>query len=215
MLLIGTAISLVTAVVATRAMLGLLAGFRWFNNPRFMGAQGQQIANWLQIDYIGKRNIWFAISGVVIALAIGSLGVQGLNLGIDFKGGTRSTSTTPQPMPVDDVRARRREIGQTRTRSSRAAAPSGDGELQELPDPDEDAGPRAEQDSCRRRSRTRLRRALTSAFRTSPRASASRSLAQRDHRDRLLALPDRRSTSRSGSTGSSRCRSSRRSLTTC
>ena len=42
MLLIGTAISLVTAVFATRAMLGLLAGFRWFENPAFMGAKGQQ-----------------------------------------------------------------------------------------------------------------------------------------------------------------------------
>jgi SecD/SecF fusion protein len=38
MLLIGTAVSLITAVAATRAMLGLLAGFRWFDNPRFMGA---------------------------------------------------------------------------------------------------------------------------------------------------------------------------------
>jgi SecD/SecF fusion protein len=38
MLLIGTAVSLITAVAATRAMLGLLAGFRWFTNPRFMGA---------------------------------------------------------------------------------------------------------------------------------------------------------------------------------
>jgi SecD/SecF fusion protein len=38
MLLIGTVVSLVTAVAATRAMLGLLAGFSWFQNPRFMGA---------------------------------------------------------------------------------------------------------------------------------------------------------------------------------
>jgi SecD/SecF fusion protein len=38
MLLIGTVISLITAVAATRAMLGLLAGFSWFQNPRFMGA---------------------------------------------------------------------------------------------------------------------------------------------------------------------------------
>jgi SecD/SecF fusion protein len=38
MLLIGTAVSLITAVAATRAMLGLLAGFRWFDNPKFMGA---------------------------------------------------------------------------------------------------------------------------------------------------------------------------------
>ena len=40
MLLIGTAISLVTAVFATRAMLGLLAGFRWFENPRVHGREG-------------------------------------------------------------------------------------------------------------------------------------------------------------------------------
>ncbi len=39
MLLIGTVVSLITAVAATRAMLGLLAGFRWFENPRFMGAR--------------------------------------------------------------------------------------------------------------------------------------------------------------------------------
>ncbi len=39
MLLIGTIVSLITAVAATRAMLGLLAGFRWFQNPRFMGAK--------------------------------------------------------------------------------------------------------------------------------------------------------------------------------
>ena len=38
MLLIGTAVSLITAVAATRAMLGLLAGFSWFDNPKFMGA---------------------------------------------------------------------------------------------------------------------------------------------------------------------------------
>ena len=40
MLLIGTVISLLTAVAATRAMLGLLSGFKWFDNPRFMGARG-------------------------------------------------------------------------------------------------------------------------------------------------------------------------------
>ena len=43
MLLIGTLISMVTAVAATRALLGVLAGFRWFNNPAFMGASAQKI----------------------------------------------------------------------------------------------------------------------------------------------------------------------------
>ena len=89
MLLIGTVISLLTAVVATRAMLGLLSGFKWFDSPRFMGAQGQQTAKWLQIDYMGKKKLWFAISGAVIVAGLISLGAQGLNLGIDFKGGVQ------------------------------------------------------------------------------------------------------------------------------
>jgi SecD/SecF fusion protein len=96
MLLIGTAISLLTAVAATRAMLGLLSGFSWFNNPRFMGAEGQQTAKWLQIDFIGKRRLWFAISGAVILVGLISLGARGLNLGIDFKGGTQITFKTHQ-----------------------------------------------------------------------------------------------------------------------
>jgi SecD/SecF fusion protein len=110
MLLIGTAISLLTAVFATRAMLGLLAGFRWFDSPRFMGAAGQQGAKWLQIDFMGRRRTWFAISGVVVAIAIVALGVRGLNLGIDFKGGTQVTFDTPQAQPVEQVRSDARSI---------------------------------------------------------------------------------------------------------
>ncbi len=37
MLLIGTVVSMITAVAATRAMLGLLAGFRWFSEPELHG----------------------------------------------------------------------------------------------------------------------------------------------------------------------------------
>jgi SecD/SecF fusion protein len=110
MLLIGTVISLVTAVAATRAMLGLLAGFRWFDNPSFMGAKGAQHGRWLQIDFMGKRYLWFAISGLVVLVAAVSLGVRGLNLGIDFKGGTQVTFNTPAPQLVDNVRADARKI---------------------------------------------------------------------------------------------------------
>ena len=94
MLLIGTVISLITAVAATRAMLGLLSGFRWFDNPRFMGAHGQQTAKWLQIDFMRRRYWWFALSGVVILAGVVSLGIRGLNLGIDFKRGTQVTFKT-------------------------------------------------------------------------------------------------------------------------
>jgi len=105
MLLIGTVISLVTAVAATRGLLGLLAGFRWFDNPRFMGAQGQQTAKWLQIDFMRRRNTWFAISGAIILAGAISLGVRGLNLGIDFKGGTQVTFNTHKAYSQADVTA--------------------------------------------------------------------------------------------------------------
>ena len=118
MLLIGTVLSLVTAVAATRAMLGLLAGFRWFSNPRFMGAQGQQRAKWLQIDFMRRRNIWFAISGVVDPRsALVSLGTRGLNLGIDFKGGTQIDVQDAEAASVADVRQRSRARRVQATRS--------------------------------------------------------------------------------------------------
>jgi SecD/SecF fusion protein len=111
MLMIGTVISLITAVAATRAMLGLLAGFSWFENPRFMGAAGQQHGKWLQIDFMGKRKLWFSIAGVVIAISIGALAVKGLNLGIDFKGGTQVTFTTPKPVSLANVRTETDKFG--------------------------------------------------------------------------------------------------------
>jgi SecD/SecF fusion protein len=111
MLLIGTVISLITAVAATRAMLGLLAGFSWFDSPRFMGAHGTQGMKFLHIDFMRRRNLWFAISGAVIAISIVSLAIRGLNLGIDFKGGTQIAFKTTQPQPIDDVRAQMRDVG--------------------------------------------------------------------------------------------------------
>jgi SecD/SecF fusion protein len=103
MLLIGTVISLITAVAATRAMLGLLAGFSWFSNPRFMGAHGQQSLKWLQIDYMRHRYKWFAISGAIVFLGAVALGVRGLNLGIDFKGGTQISFQTTAPKTTGDI----------------------------------------------------------------------------------------------------------------
>ena len=111
MLLIGTALSLLTAVVATRAMLGLLAGFSWFDNPRFMGASATQRGRWLQIDFMRRRNLWFAISGAIIAISLVSLAVRGLNLGIDFKGGTQITFKTAEPTSLSDVRDQMQRIG--------------------------------------------------------------------------------------------------------
>ena len=112
MLLIGTALSMLTAVAATRAILAVLGGFGWFDNPRFMGATGQGIPRWLRWDFMGRRRIWFAISGVVVALSILAIAVNGLNLGIDFKGGTQLTFRTAQPTSLEQVRKEASTIGQ-------------------------------------------------------------------------------------------------------
>ena len=39
-------------------------------------------------DFIGRKRRWFLLSGVIIAAGLISLFTQGLNFGIDFKGGT-------------------------------------------------------------------------------------------------------------------------------
>jgi SecD/SecF fusion protein len=111
MLLIGTLISLFTAVAATRAMLGLLAGFRWFGNARFMGAHGVQRAKWLQIDFMARRWLWLGFSGVIILVSAVSLATKGLNLGIDFKGGTQVSFATTQPVSLSAVRKQTADIG--------------------------------------------------------------------------------------------------------
>jgi SecD/SecF fusion protein len=111
MLLLGTAISIFTAVFATRALLGMLAGFRWFDNPRFMGASAQKMAGWQMFDAVGKRRIWFTVAGVLIAISIGSLIFKGLNLGIDFRGGTQLTLQANRPTEVSTVREEIEQLG--------------------------------------------------------------------------------------------------------
>lgn len=112
MLLVGTAISMLTAVLATRALLAVLAGLRMLDSPRFVGAAGGGIPGWLKLDYIGRRNTWFAISGVVLVLSIGAIAVNQLNLGIDFEGGTQASFATAQPTSLEEVRAQAAKVGQ-------------------------------------------------------------------------------------------------------
>ncbi len=59
-LAVGVLVSTFTAVFATREMLGLLAGLRWFNNAWLHGRERPKV-RW-RMDIIGRRNLWFAIS---------------------------------------------------------------------------------------------------------------------------------------------------------
>src|SRR3954447_3406550 len=102
---IGVIVSMFTAVAATRAMLGILGGFKWFNNAAFMGATAKPV-RW-KLDVVGRTKMWFLISGAVVLIGLGSLAINGLNRGLDFTGGTRLSLaiTSPGGATVDDVRA--------------------------------------------------------------------------------------------------------------
>jgi SecD/SecF fusion protein len=106
MLLIGTLLSMVTAVAATRALLGVLSGFRWFDNPAFMGAKAIGIPRWQRIDVNSpkRRRIWLSIATGLIVISIILIAVKGLNLGIDFEGGSQIAFETPAPTSVERVR---------------------------------------------------------------------------------------------------------------
>ncbi len=93
MLLIGVVTSIFTAVVATRAMLGVLAGFSFMRHPRVLGAVGTG-DRWKRFDFIGRKRWWFAFSGIILVSGAISLGVQGLNQGIDFTGGSQISYQT-------------------------------------------------------------------------------------------------------------------------
>jgi SecD/SecF fusion protein len=113
MLLVGTAMSMLTAVLATRALLAVLAGLKMLDSPRLMGAAGGGIPRWLKLDYIGRRNTWFAISATVMLISLGAIAFKGLNLGIDFQGGTQVTFATTQPVSLERVRSEAAKIGQS------------------------------------------------------------------------------------------------------
>jgi SecD/SecF fusion protein len=102
MLFVGVCTSIFTAVVATRAMLSLLAGFSFMSSPRVLGQIGTG-DRWKKYDFIGRTKVWFAISGIFLVVAAISLFAQGLNRGIDFTGGSQFNFTTQTAVSTGSV----------------------------------------------------------------------------------------------------------------
>lgn len=62
------------------------------------------------IDFVGKAPRWFALSGLVILIGLISLFFNGLNFGIDFRGGT-AWEIANADVSVEEARAAVSEIG--------------------------------------------------------------------------------------------------------
>jgi preprotein translocase subunit SecF len=63
------------------------------------------------INFMGKRKLAMMLSGLLIVIALGSLLVRGLSLGIDFTGGTLVEIGFPQAVELPTVRDKLSEAG--------------------------------------------------------------------------------------------------------
>ena len=59
----------------------------------------------LNIDFMGKRKHAVIFSSILIVISIGSLAIQGLNLGVDFKGGTLVEVGYDEVVELESIRS--------------------------------------------------------------------------------------------------------------
>jgi preprotein translocase subunit SecF len=79
---------------------------------KLSGLGGRLYRGETSVDFIGRRRRWYTVSAAFILISIAALAIQGLQLGIEFKGGSSFTVTTTNPS-VTDARAAVEEAGVT------------------------------------------------------------------------------------------------------
>jgi protein-export membrane protein SecD/preprotein translocase SecF subunit len=100
----GVAISFFTAIFCTRAMLYTLVGLGVHPSERLFGLRrqfGQEVGEQLgaakdRFDFVNRRGLYYAISGVAILIGLVFwFGLGGLKSGIDFAGGSELVLQRP------------------------------------------------------------------------------------------------------------------------
>ena len=103
-LMIGIILSLFTAMVVTRYILYSLYALALKSEKLYGRAKERK-----SIDFIGKKAVFFTISGIIIAAGLISMGVhsategKALNYGLDFMGGTSTTADFGKDMTIEDI----------------------------------------------------------------------------------------------------------------
>jgi preprotein translocase subunit SecF len=67
------------------------------------GSLGRLYRGETNIDFIGRRKVWFTISAAIIALCVLTIATRGMNYGIEFEGGVQIQAGIPQPGPLGDA----------------------------------------------------------------------------------------------------------------
>ena len=80
-----------------------------------------------QFDYMGHKLWWFAFSGIIIAIGLVSLAINGLEFGLEFQEGTRVTVAFETPPALGDLRAAVAEAGYPNAQIQQTANVSGSG----------------------------------------------------------------------------------------
>ena len=77
---------------------------------KLSGIGGRLYRGETSINFIGNRRRWYSISALFILLSIGALSLQGLHLGIEFKGGS-SFTVNKVGASIEDARSAVESVG--------------------------------------------------------------------------------------------------------
>ena len=103
-LMIGIILSMFTAMFVTRYILYAFYTLG-LKDEKFYGRAKERKS----INFIGKRAVFFAISGILIAAGLISMGIhkasegRTLNFGLDFMGGTSTTADFGKDMTIEEI----------------------------------------------------------------------------------------------------------------
>ncbi|GAA1504593.1 protein translocase subunit SecF [Sphaerisporangium rubeum] len=65
----------------------------------------------VDIDFVGRYKLWSILSGALLLVSVLGLLIQGLNLGVEFKGGSVFSFTKPPSSSIQEVRSTFEEAG--------------------------------------------------------------------------------------------------------